>query len=240
MEVLGIIPARGGSKRVPGKNIRPLAGKPLIAYTIEVALKSNSINRLIVSTDDMEIAEIAKQHGAEVPFLRPSELAGDTTPDQPVFLHALRWLKEHENYEPDAVLNLRPTTPFKTPDLINEVVQTMVDTQAEIVRTMRLVNGVHHPYWMYRLSDDKHAVPFMDDIKISDFYQRQLLPPVYRINGVVDAMKTNVIYDGNILDNTNMRAVVISEKESIDIDTEFDFKMCEYVIGLQHSNDHII
>jgi CMP-N-acetylneuraminic acid synthetase len=239
MNVLGIIPARGDSKRVPGKNIRLLAGKPLIVYTIEAALKANSIDRLIVSTDDREIADISKQYGAEVPFLRPSELAEDTVPDQPVFVHTLQWLKEHESYEPDTIMHLRPTTPFKKPQTIDNVAQKMIDTHADVVRTMTRVEGVHHPYWMYRLSDDKHAVPFMDDIKISDFFQRQLLPPVYRINGVVDAIKTNVIYDGNILDNTNMKAVVISEKESIDIDTEFDFKMCEHVIGLKHSDDHI-
>lgn len=231
MKVLGIVPARGGSRRVPGKNIRLLAGKPLIAYTIEAGLQSTSIERLIVSTDDKEIAEVARKWRAEVPFLRPADLAKDNTPDQPVFLHALEWLKENDDYEPEVVVNLRPTTPFKTPQIIDEVVQRITATDADIVRTMILVEGVHHPYWMYRLSEDGSAEPFSSDIKLSEYYQRQLLPPVYRINGVVDAMKTQVIYENNILDNQNMKGVIISEKESMDIDTEFDFMLCECILN---------
>lgn len=231
MKTLGIIPARGSSKRVPKKNIRLLAGKPLIAYTIEAALQSTHIERLIVSTDDKEIAEISKKYGAEVPFLRPAYLAEDTTPDQPVFQHALEWLKEHDNYEPEIILNLRPTTPFKTPKIINRVIQTMIDTQTDIVRTMTPVEGVHHPYWMYRLSEDGRAVPFVEDIKISKYYQSQLLPPVYRINGVIDAMKILVVQEGNILDDRNMVGVIISDLEAMDIDTEFDFLMCEFIVN---------
>lgn len=231
MNVLGIIPARGGSRRVPGKNIRLLAGKPLIAYTIESSLKSTRIKRLIVSTDNSRIAEVAQGFGAEVPFLRPSHLAEDATPDQPVFLHALRWLKDKEDYEPEIVVNLRPTTPFKTPEIIDRVIQKITETDADVVRTMTLVEGVHHPYWMYRLSEDGSAEPFSNDIKLSQYYRRQLLPPVYRINGVVDAMKTPIIYEGNILDNQNMRGVIISEKESMDVDTEFDFVICECLMN---------
>lgn len=232
MKVLGIIPARGGSKRIPKKNIRLLAGKPLIAYTIDAALQSTNIERLIVSTDDEKIAEVAKKCGAEVPFMRPAYLAEDTTLDQPVFRHVLDLLKERENYAPEVVLNLRPTTPFKTPQTIDRVIQKMVETNADIVRTMTLVEGVHHPYWMYRLSDEGQALPLMDNIDVSDYYQRQLLPPVYRINGVVDAMKADIIYNGNILDNRNMKGAVISERESIDIDTELDFMLCECILGL--------
>ncbi len=240
MNVLGIIPARRDSKRVPGKNIRLLAGKPLIVYTIEAALKANSINRLIVSTDDREIADIAKQYGAEVPFLRPSELAEDNVPDQPVFVHALQWLKEHNSYEPDAIMHLRPTTPFKKPQTIDNVVQKMINVNADVVRTMTRVEGVHHPYWMYSLSESGRAFPFTNDIKVSKYYQSQLLPEAYRINSVADAIKTRVLFEGNILDNQNMAVVTVSGAEAIDIDTEFDFKMCECMIGLQHSDDHII
>lgn len=232
MKVLGIIPARGGSRQVPGKNIRLLAGKPLIAYTIEAALQPSRIERLIVSTDNSKIADVAQRYGAEVPFLRPSHLAEDDTPDQPVFLHALEWLRENDDYEPEIVINLRPTTPFKTPEIIDRVVQRLIDTDADIVRTMTLVEGVHHPYWMYRLSEDGSAEPFLGDIKLSQYYQRQLLPPVYRINGVVDAMKTHIIYEDNILDNRNMKGVIISKKESMDVDTEFDFMLCECILKI--------
>jgi len=231
MKALGIIPARGGSRRVPGKNVRLLAGKPLIAYTIEAGLHATSIERLVVSTDNEKIAGVARKWGTEVPFLRPADLAKDDTPDQPVFLHALRWLKENDDYEPDIVVNLRPTTPFKTSQIIDKVVQSIIETEADIVRTMTLVEGIHHPYWMYRLSEDGSASLFSGDIKLSHYYQRQLLPPVYRINGVVDAMKTRVIYEGNILDNQNMKGVIISEKESLDVDTELDFMLCECILN---------
>ena len=234
MSVLGIIPARGGSKRVPRKNIRLLAGKPLINYTIEAALAAKLLDRVIVSTDDAEIAEVAKSCGAEVPFIRPAELAEDKTPDQPVFRHALEKLKELFDYEPEIVLNLRPTTPLKTPQTIDRVIKTILDTNADIVRTMSPVTGVHHPYWMYKLSDDNQAVPFLKDIKMSQYFQSQLLPPVYRINSAADAMKSKLIYEGNILgDNSNMRVVITSEEESVDIDTEFDFNLCEVLLGMR-------
>ena len=236
MSVLGIIPARGGSKRIPRKNIRLLAGKPLINYTIEAAMAAKCLDRLIVSTDDDEIAEIAKKCGAEVPFIRPAELAGDKTADQPVFRHALEKLKELSDYEPEIVLNLRPTTPLKTPETIDRVITTILDTKADIVRTMSPVTGVHHPYWMYKLSGDDQAIPFLDDIRMSEYFQRQLLPPVYRINCAADAMKSRLIYEGNIFgDDSDMRIVVTTEEESIDIDTEFDFKLCEYVLNSRYS-----
>ena len=229
--VLAVIPARGGSKRVPQKNIRLLAGKPLISYTIKAALGSKLINRLIVSTDNEEIAEIAKRYGAEVPFLRPASLAQDDTPDQPVFKHALQKLNEMDGYIPEIVLNLRPTTPLKTPEIIDRVIQKMVETQADIVRTMTLIEGVHHPYWMYSLSPEYKAATFVDGIVVEDYYQSQLLPKVYRINGVVDGFLLETIANGYMLGNENMFGVVTSNKESIDIDTEFDFNICEALIN---------
>jgi len=231
MKILGIIPARGGSKRVPKKNIRLLAAKPLIAYTIEVALQTRCIDRLIVSTDDDEIAHIAQKYDAEVPFIRPVELGQDSTPDQPVFRHALGWLKEQEDYVPDLVLNLRPTTPFKTPQIIEEVVRRVIETGADMVRTMSRVSGVNHPYWMYRLSEEGQVRPFVTEIKVADYYQSQLLPPVYRINGLVDAIRPRAIYEGNFLNATNMIAVVVSDEASIDADTELDLKLCEVLLN---------
>jgi CMP-N,N'-diacetyllegionaminic acid synthase len=230
--VLGIIPARGRSKRVPRKNIRLLGGKHLIGHTIEVALQTQIIDRLIVSTDNEEIAAVARQYGAEVPFTRPSSLATDTTADQPVFCHALDWLKKNENYVPDIVLNLRPTTPFKTSAIIERVVEKIEKTKADVVRTVSLVEGVYHPYWMYRVSKDGWAESFINDISISDYHQSQLLPPAYRLNGVVDAIRKNVIDAGGFLDSQKMSIVVIPEGLSIDIDTEFDFKLAEMILNL--------
>ena len=117
MEILALIPARGGSKSIPRKNIRPLAGHPLIAYSIAAGRQSNLVTRTIVSTDDEEIARIARQYGAETPFLRPAEFAQDNTTDFPVFTHALSWLKEHEGYQPEIVVQLRPTSPIRPPEM---------------------------------------------------------------------------------------------------------------------------
>ncbi|MGH7829466.1 MAG: cytidylyltransferase domain-containing protein [Candidatus Binatia bacterium] len=231
LKILAVIPARGGSRRVPKKNIRLLAGKPLLAYTVEVALKTRCIDRMIVSTDDAEIARIAEEYGAEVPFLRPAELARDDTPDQPVLRHALECLKQKEGYEPDLVLNLRPTTPFKTPEIIEAVVRRCLETHADIVRTMSRVQSVHHPYWMYRVSEEGWASPFVEGIRVSDYYRSQLLPPVYRINGVVDAVKAGLVTNGSLLDNQKMAVVIVPEEVSVDTDTELDFALCEALIS---------
>src|SRR5512137_1517991 len=127
MQILALIPARGGSKSVPRKNIRPLAGHPLIAYSIAAALHSRHISRTIVSTDDEEIARIAQGLGAEAPFLRPLEYALDNTTDLPVFTHALSWLDENESYQPDIVVQLRPTSPLRPPDCVDRAVQILLD-----------------------------------------------------------------------------------------------------------------
>jgi len=113
LEVLALIPARGGSKSIPRKNIKPLAGFPLIAYSIAAGIAAETVTRVIVSTEDEQIAKIAKSYGAEVPFLRPAEFALDNTPDLPVFEHALKWLQENEQYEPNIIVQLRPTSPFR-------------------------------------------------------------------------------------------------------------------------------
>ena len=224
--ILGIIPARSGSTRVPGKNIKELGGKPLIEYTIKAALESCKLDRIIVSTDDENIAVIAENLGAEVPFIRPSELSKNTTPDQPVFLHALKKLDEIDGYKPDIVLNLRPTSPFKSASTINCVIDAFKDPKVDIVRTMTLVKGVHHPYWMYNLTENEMATPFLSEININNYYQSQLLPPIYRINGVVDGYRSKKIIDGDILTGS-IKGVIISENESIEIDTPQDFSLCE-------------
>ncbi|HEY5670648.1 MAG TPA: acylneuraminate cytidylyltransferase family protein, partial [Anaerolineales bacterium] len=112
-QVLTLIPARGGSKSIPRKNIRPFAGHPLIAYSIAAGLCAETVTRVIVSTDDDEIAAVARRYGAETPFLRPDEYSQDNTPDLPVFQHALNWLEEHDGYRPEIVVHLRPTSPFR-------------------------------------------------------------------------------------------------------------------------------
>ena len=122
LEVLAVVPARGNSKSIPRKNIRSLGGVPLIAYSIAAGLQSRAVTRTIVSTDDEEIAAVARQYGAETPFMRPEEFSRDETLDFPVFKHALEWLAEHEDYHPDVLIQLRPTSPFRPPELLDQAV----------------------------------------------------------------------------------------------------------------------
>lgn len=156
-EILGIIPARGGSKSIHRKNIKPFAGKPLIAWAIETLIQSGVVGRVIVSTDDEEIAEVAKKYGARVPFIRPAELAGDTTPTLPVLQHALKWLKENDGYWPDYVVLLEPTSPSKRSFHMRAVVKMLVETGADSTISVSEVPGVLNPHWQLKL-DEKGRV----------------------------------------------------------------------------------
>lgn len=231
MKVLGIIPARAGSKRLPDKNIRLLANKPLIVFTIEAAKRSKYLDRFIVSTDSVKIKEICVEAGAEVPFIRPPQLSTDEVPDKPVILHTIDWLIRNENYQSDVIVLLRPTTPFKTPEIIDAVIDFLIKTNADAIRTVTKVEGVHHPYWMYQKGDKNRAIPVITDIEVDKFYQSQILPEVYRLNGVVDAIKTSVLMSQQKLYGDDMRIFEIPEEQSIDIDTEMDLRICELIMN---------
>ncbi len=149
-EVLAVIPARGGSKGIPRKNIRDFAGYPLIAYSIAAGLQSHTVTRTIVSTDDEEIAAVARQYGAETPFLRPAEFSQDKTIDLPVFKHSLEWLAEHENYHPDVLVQLRPTSPVRPRNCVDDAVQILLDhPEADSVRGV--VDAGQNPYKMWQI-----------------------------------------------------------------------------------------
>ena len=228
LKIIAIIPARGGSKGLPRKNIFPLMGKPLIAYTIEVAKKSKYLSRIIVSTDDKEIATIAEKYGAEVPFLRPKEFAKDDTPDLPVFQHAIKWLEENENYKPHIIVNLRPTSPLRKAKDIDQAIKKLIDTKADSVRTLSNV-GTNHPYWMKRLEGDK-VFSFIEGKTETEHYQRQLLPLVYIINGCIDLSTYKVIMKQNRMFGENMRAIVIDEIKALDVHSIFDIKLIELIL----------
>ncbi len=158
MEILALIPARGGSKSIPGKNIKPLAGYPLIAYSIAAGKAAQRINRVIVSTDDQEIAAIASRYGAEVPFLRPTEFSQDNTPDLPVFQHALAWLAKEESYHPEIVVQLRPTSPFRRTWHIDNAVDLLLENpDADAVRTVCL--PFQNPFKMWQIAPDGSLTP---------------------------------------------------------------------------------
>lgn len=225
-KILALIPARGGSKGILKKNIRLLAGKPLIAFSIEKALKSKYIDKVIVSTDDEQIASIAKEYGAEV-LIRPKELATDDTPDLPVFQHALKELKEKEEYNPTFILNIRPTCPLRKVEDIDNAIEKMFRINCDSVRTITEVKD--HPYWTSKLKGDK-MTPFLGDVDIKKYYRRQLLPDAYITNGAVDVMKSEIIMEKNTLYGEDIRGIITPPERSIDIDTEFDLKIAEFLL----------
>lgn len=231
MNVLGIIPARGGSKRVSQKNIKALGSKPLIAYTIEAAKMAQNLSDFIVSTDCELIAEVSLNLGASVPFIRPSELAEDNTSDRPVLIHALKHYLANNPGEIDAVCLLRPTSPFRTSQSIDKGIELLVTSEADSVRSMTKVEGVHHPYWMFK-SKNGLAENVVPGVSIDEYYQSQLLPPVYRLNGCVDIIKTEVLLNNDLpLYGKSMQILETDEKESLDIDTLQDFEYCEWLLS---------
>ncbi len=223
---LAIVPARGGSKGVPRKNLYPLAGRPLIAHTILTARRATSLERLIVSTDDAEIADVARAYGAEVPFLRPAEIAGDETPDLPVFQHALTVLGKSEGYRPDVIVHLRPTQPFRTAREIDEVVALLATTGADCVKSVRVVS--EHPYKMYRLRADR-LVPYVDTPerrRRGPDVPRQGLEPVYLSAGVVDAMRREVVERGSTEGDTVV-PYLVDVSRYVNLDSPRDFALAE-------------
>ncbi|MDR4508767.1 MAG: acylneuraminate cytidylyltransferase family protein [Candidatus Brocadiaceae bacterium] len=225
---IGLIPARGGSKGLPGKNIKLLKGRPLIAYSIEAALKAKSVGRVFVSTDDEEISDIAMQYGAEVPFLRPAELARDDTPDTDVYIHFVEWLRTIKDFDSDILVLLRPTTPFKNAAIIDIVVEKLIgDERLTSVRTVSKVEGVFHPYWMFK-QKDREMKPFIDGIDLGRYYQRQLLPECYRLNGVVDALRIDLLLKNKKIYGDHIGFVEVNDYQAIDVDKEFDFELCEF------------
>lgn len=228
-KILAITLARSGSKRIKKKNIKELNGKPLIYYTIRSALESKKIDKYIVSTDSNEIADISRSYGAEIPFIRPKKFAEDTTSDYLALKHSLEQLLIKYNYKPDIVVNLRPTAPFRTGKIIDKAISKFISSKADLLRTVSKVEGVHHPYWMYRINKNDYANQLIKSVNINNYYQSQKLPSIYRINGLVDVYKRNSIYNNKIL-NGKMITLITEENISHDIDTIADFKFAETLI----------
>lgn len=228
-KILAIIPARGGSKSVPKKNIRLLVGKPLITYTIEEAKKSKYIDRIIVSTDDEEIARVAKQLGAEVPFLRPKELAEDNAPDLLVLKHALTWLEKNEGYRPEIIVHLRPTAPLRRVEHIDKGIEMLLNSDADSVRSVCL--SPKHPNKMWRIGEG-YLIPFLPEARVEESYNlpRQRLPPVYIQNGSVDVTRRSTIFEKNSMTGDMTKAFIMEENESVNINTLIDFELAEILI----------
>lgn len=226
LRCLGLIPARGGSKGIPGKNLRPLAGKPLLVYTIEAALASRWLDRVVVSTDDARIRGVALQAGAEAPFLRPAELAQDDTPMWPVVKHALSWLVEH-GYRPDVLVLLQPTSPLRQSEDIDRAVELLVSSGADVVTTVTPVR--EHPYLMRKLEGNRLTPLFPVPLGTS---LRQEYPPVYRLNGAVYAMRAEVVEREDPLSG-DVRGIVMDRRRSVDIDEQEDLVWAEWLMMQQ-------
>ncbi|MDP3772354.1 MAG: acylneuraminate cytidylyltransferase family protein [bacterium] len=231
MKILGIITARGGSKGIPGKNIKPLAGTPLIVYTIEAARQSGVFDRVILSTDDAEIAEIARAHGCEVPFMRPAELAQDTTPHLPVLQHAVTHLREHENYAPDAVMILQPTAPLRTAEHIHEAVKLFEKSNADSVVSVCEVPGHYNPHWQFTIDNKSHLAIFTGEPFSQIVPRRQDLLKTYARNGAIYICKTISLFDVALpLYGNHVLAYVMKSEESVNLDTIEDWKEAERIL----------
>lgn len=232
MQILALIPARGGSKSIPRKNIRMLAGYPLIAYSIAAALNSRQISRTIVSTDDEEIARVAQSFGAEVPFLRPVEYALDNTPDFPVFIHALEWLEENEGYKPDIVVQLRPTSPLRPPDCVDRGIKILLDhPEADSVRG--IIPTGQNPYKMWQVDEHGRMVPLLtlDEIVEPFNAPRQELPETYWQTGHIDVIRLFTILQKHSLSGTTILPLFLDPRYAIDIDTLRDWQRAEWIIS---------
>jgi CMP-N-acetylneuraminic acid synthetase len=224
--IVAIIPARGGSKGVPRKNVKPLAGKPLIAYTIEQALSSRYIDRVIVSTEDEEIAEISKHFGAEVPFLRPAELAGDRVGTVDVLLQAIKWLEEREKDDFDILVLLHVTTPLRTVGDIDGCIEMLIDTRADNV--FSVAEAHRNPYFnMVEVGQDGRVAL----AKQGNFVSRQEAPEVYDLNASIYVWWKDVLKREKrvILDKSHI--YVMPKERSIDIDDPLDFEIAEFLIS---------
>jgi N-acylneuraminate cytidylyltransferase len=228
MKVLAIIPARGGSKGIPRKNIRLLAGKPLIAHTIAQARQAHNIGRVVVSTDDNNIADVARQYGAEV-IRRPSEISGDTATSESALLHALDYLRDTEGYEPDLVVFLQCTSPLRQPGDIDAAIQALVDEQADSLLSVTQFLGF---IWRWQ---DGIAQSFNYDARARP--RRQDRQPEYLENGSIYVFKPWVLRHLHNRLGGKTTLYMMHEQSQIDIDTPHDFALCEWLLTQNETTD---
>lgn len=232
LEILAVIPARGGSKGIPRKNIKLFAGYPLIAYSIQAAKNSKYVTRTIVSTDDLEIASVAKEYGAEVPFLRPDEFAQDQTLDFPVFENLLTTLQESEGYSPDLVIQLRPTSPIRPINLVDDAIEEILkDPQIDSVRGV--VPSGQNPFKMWRIDPQSGLMEGLLRVEgIEEPYNsaRQALPDTYWQTGHIDVIRTNVIRDQKSMSGRKIKPLHIHPDFTVDLDKPADWQKAEWQV----------
>jgi len=232
--MIAIIPARCGSKGVPGKNIKLLGGLPLFAYSIIAAKMMPSVSRVIVSTDSSEYGEIAIEYGAEVPFLRPKEISGDSSTDLDLFLHALNWFNEYENFIPEYFLHLRPTTPLRDPIIMEEAVK-MFYININIATSLRSGHiAPESPYKWFLKDENNYFKGIREDLtpeKVN--LPRQSFPSVYIPDGYIDILKSSVILETGTLHGDKM--LVFESPFCVEVDTKDDFDYLEFQIKKEGS-----
>jgi len=226
MKILTIIPARGGSKGIKLKNLTKINGKPLVAFSIEHSLASKLINRTIVSTDNEEIAKVSEEYGAEIPVFRTKELAGDRVLDLPVFEHMLTYLKEEENYEPEIVVHLRPTSPYRKAEWVDSAIKLLIEnTTADSIRSVS--EPSQHPYRVFEIKN-KFLFPLMHERHPEPYLlRRQDLPKMYYYNCVIDVTKPSTIYNKKSMTGDKMLPYIMKPEDSIDIDKPMDLEFAK-------------
>jgi CMP-N-acetylneuraminic acid synthetase len=231
MKIVAIIPARGGSKGIPKKNLADINGKPLLSYSIKHALECELIDRVLVSTDSEEIAEMALKYGAEVPFMRPEELAQDHVLDHPVYEHAVDYLLEQEGYKADIIVHLRPTAPYRRQEWMRGSIQALIDQEeAHSVRSVSLVK--QHPYRMFSLDEEGFLDPLMKDRHPEPYLlRRQDLPDMYYYNCVIDVTRYSTIKELKSMTGSRIWPYIMDEEEVIDVDTPIDLDIVRKVFN---------
>ncbi|MFK8046290.1 MAG: acylneuraminate cytidylyltransferase family protein [Crocinitomicaceae bacterium] len=224
MTVLGLIPARGGSKGLPGKNIRLLNGKPLIAYSIDSALTSQKVSHVVVSTDDKKIADISKKQGAKVPFLRPVNIASDTASSRDVIIHALKHYKQ-TGIEFDYIVLLQPTSPFRKEGDIDKAIDLAIETSADLVVSAFETDS--NPYYVLFEEDENGH---LKNSKTGNFTRRQDCPKVYELNGSIYVFKTKALLQSEGLKFEKTLKFLMDRNYSVDIDSIEDFEYAEYLL----------
>lgn len=223
---LAVIPARGGSKGIPGKNIAPVGGKPLIAWSIEAALAAQSRPRVIVSTDADDIAACATSCGAEVPFRRPAALATDDAPGEAPILHALQWLRESEGWEPDLVMCLQPTSPLRTAADIDASIARLEALDADSL--VSVTSADPHPYWTKRIDEGGWIRSFLPDVGMP---RRQDLPAVYALNGAIYLSRRAALLEAGGWYAGRTCGYVMPADRSLDIDTPWDLHLADLILA---------
>jgi len=239
VKILVLIPARSGSKGIPNKNIKDFCGKPLLAWSIEQASKSKYKDdmRIILSTDSIEYANIGHQYGAEVPFIRPKILSQDNSLDIDFIKHAVDYLKEWEQYNPDIILQLRPTQPCRKVEDIDKCLDIFINNREEYDSLRTLIESPKSPYKIYQINDDNILEPVIKLDGVDSFNMcRQDLPKCYLHNGYIDILNTNILSRSTI-SGTKIYPYIMNNDNFIDIDTAIDWENAEKVFSEKFTNN---